>query len=27
LIHLYLTSSLLPGHLPKLTSFILRFLY
>jgi hypothetical protein len=27
LIHLYLTSSLLPGHLPILTSIILRLLY
>jgi hypothetical protein len=27
LIHLYQTSSLLPGHLPILTSVILRLLY
>jgi hypothetical protein len=27
LIHLYLTSSLLPGHLPIVTSVILRLLY
>jgi hypothetical protein len=27
LIHLYLTSSLLPRHLPTVTSVILRLLY